>query len=172
MPARAARSSPHPDAIAPDGIPIHLFALPGGVHAGVAEGRMPPGRYAIHRHLSLEQYTYVISGVVSVITADAEHPDGHAVTLRAGDLLLTLPGESLKFVNEGSDTARVLFICAPPYPQDNRDTRILADHGALPRSELAAAIARLQAVRAEINAAIDERIASLRAIAEAAPRPW
>jgi hypothetical protein len=41
----------------------------------------------------------------------------------------------------------VLFICAPPYPPDNSDTRTSASHGALRPSEVAEAIARLEAIR-------------------------
>lgn len=161
MPARFARSSTEPSAVAPDGIPIHTFAAPAGAHVGVAEGRIPPGRYGIHRHLSLEQYTYVVSGSVTAVTGDAEHPNGHALTLHVGDLMLTLPGESLQFVNEGSETATVLFICAPPYPPDDGDTRTLAEHGPVRPAEAIDAIARLEAIRAEFNATIDARIAAL-----------
>src|SRR5262249_49383 len=128
----------------------------------VAEGRIPPGRFGIHRHLSLEQYTYVVAGSVTAITGSAEHPVGRARTLGPGDLLLTLPGESLQFVNEGTEAARVLFICAPPYPPDDSDTRTLAEHGPVGPAEVADAIARLEAVRAELNAVIDGRIAALR----------
>jgi mannose-6-phosphate isomerase-like protein (cupin superfamily) len=166
MPPHTARSSPAPAAVAPDGIPIHTFDLPAGAHVGVAEGHIPPGRYGVHRHLSLEQYTYVISGSVIVITGNDEHPIGRAVTLGAGDLLLTLPGESLQFVNERDEMARVLFICAPPYPPDNRDTHSLPKHRPMQPAESAAAIARLEAVRAELNATIDQRIAALRSPTE------
>lgn len=162
MPARVARSSAEAAAVAPDGIAIHSFDLPAGAHAGVAEGRIPPGRYGVHRHLSLEQYTYVLSGELIAVTGNADHPGGHPVTLRTGDLLLTLPGESLQFVNERAEAARVLFICAPPYPPDDRDTRTLATHGPLHPAEAAAAIRRLEAIRAELYAAIDARIAALR----------
>lgn len=162
MPARAARSSAEPTAVAPDGIAIHTFDVPVGAHVGVAEGRIPPGRYDVHRHLSLEQYTYVVEGAVTAVTGNAEHPEGRAVTLGAGALLLTLPGESLQFVNEGTEPARVLFICAPPYPPDDSDTRTLTAHGPPQPDEAAEAIARLEAVRAELNAVIDARIAALR----------
>ena len=164
MPARSTQASAHVRVVAPDGIAIHTFdELPPAAHVGIAEGRIPPGRYGIHRHLSLEQYTYVVAGQLTAITGSAEHPDGAAVALGPGDLLLTLPGESLQFVNAGSETARVLFICAPPYPPDHADTRRLAAHGPPAPHEVEAAIARLEAVRAAFNHAIDTRIARMKA---------
>jgi mannose-6-phosphate isomerase-like protein (cupin superfamily) len=162
MPAAASRSSTQPVTVAPDGIAIHTFDLPSAAHVGVAEGRIPPGRFAIHRHLSLEQYTYVVSGTITAITGTEEDPDGLAVALGPGDLLLTLPWESLQFVNEGTEEARVLFICAPPYPPDDADTRTLATHGPLTEGERVEAIARVKTVRAELNRAIDRRLTDLR----------
>jgi mannose-6-phosphate isomerase-like protein (cupin superfamily) len=162
MPATVSRSSDDATVTAPDGIAIHTFDLPPGEHAGVAEGRIPPGAYGIHRHLSLEQFTFVIAGRVTAITGNEEHPDGQAVTLEPGDLLLTLPGESLQFVNEGSEPARVLFICAPPYPADDSDTRVLAAHGPHGTDSVAEAIGRLEAVRRRFNEVIDRRIAALK----------
>jgi len=164
MPGRASQSSAQPAAIAPDGIAIHTFDLPAAAHAGVAEGRIPPGSFGIHRHLSLEQYTYIITGRVTAVTGNDQHPEGRSVALKPGDLLLTLPGESLQFTNEGPETARVLFICAPPYPADDSDTRILTGHGPSSSDEVAEAIARLGAIRAEFNQVIDERITALRGV--------
>ena len=171
MPARSARTAGEPAATAPDGIAIHTFAIPTGAHVGVAEGRILPGSYAVHRHLSLEQYTYVISGSVTAITGNAEHPDGRAITLGPGELLLTLPGESLQFANESDEPARVLFICAPPYPTDDRDTRSLTTHGPLTPAEVNDAIARLEAIRAEFNQVIDARIAALSQTPPPTPPP-
>ena len=162
MPAASSRSSAQPVAVAPDGIAIHAFGLPAAAHVGVAEGRIPPGRFGVHRHLSLEQYTYVVSGNVTAITGTEEHPDGVAVALGPGDLLLTLPWESLQFINEGAEEARVLFICAPPYPADDADTRTLDLHVPLSDVERAEAVARLETVRAEFNRVIDGRITELR----------
>ncbi|MFN8557915.1 MAG: cupin domain-containing protein [Dehalococcoidia bacterium] len=66
--------------------------------------------------MTLEQYTYVLAGQLRAVTGTSGRPAGETADLSAGDLLLTLPGESLQFINEGTETARVLFICAPPYP--------------------------------------------------------
>ena len=164
MLAQASAASAAPAAVAPDGIAIHTFAVPTGAHVGVAEGRIPPGRYGIHRHLSLEQYTYVISGRVTVVTGSEAHPEGRAAELGPGELLLTLPGESLQYVNDGTETARVLFICAPSYPVDDRDTRVLDAHGPAGREEVEATIARLEEVRAAFLEVIDERLATLRTL--------
>ncbi len=170
MPAASSQSSAVPAVIAPDGIAIHTFDVPPGAHVNVAEGRIPVGRYGIHRHLSLEQYTYVVSGRVSVITGNDEHPDGRPVSLGPGELLLTLPGESLQFVNDEGEMARVLFICAPPYPPDDADTRTLEAHGPPSATEVQHAIARLESVRQELNRTIDRRIAALRAAQTGAAR--
>lgn len=150
-----------PAAVAPDGIAIHTFAEGAGGFAGVAEGRIPRGRFGIHLHLSLEQFTYVISGRVTAITGTAEQPDGETVSLQAGDLVLTHPGESLQFVNEHDEPARVLFFCAPPYPPDDADTRLVEKHGPLSPAMRQDAIARLEHMRAALNAHIDARIAQL-----------
>jgi mannose-6-phosphate isomerase-like protein (cupin superfamily) len=162
MPARAAGAGATPAAIAPDGIAIHTFDVPAGTLSGVAEGRIPTGTYAIHGHLSLEQYTYVIAGRLAVVTAGAGEPDAARIELGAGDLLLTAPGESLQFINRYPETARVLFICAPPYPAGDADTRLLLGHGPFLRHVAADAIARLESVRAALNAAIDARIEALK----------
>lgn len=162
MPARASKSSPAPTTVAPDGIAIHTFDLSGAAHAGVAEGRIPPGRYGIHRHLSLEQFTYVISGRLKALTGDDDHPEGRSTLIEAGDLLLTLPGESLQFLNDGLEEARVLFICAPPYPTDDRDTRLASNHGGPEASDATDSIERLEAIRAEFNRVIDGRIAGIK----------
>lgn len=149
--------------MAPDGIAIHAFAAPTGAHVGVVEGRIPPGVYGVHRHLSLEQYTYVIAGRVVAITGDDATPTGQRTVLHAGDLILTLPGESLQFVNDSEATARVLFICAPPYPADDADTLLHASHGPMTAAERAAAIERLEAARAAFDQMVAARIAHLRA---------
>ncbi|MBI2760258.1 MAG: cupin domain-containing protein [Chloroflexi bacterium] len=161
MPTHSTTASHESTVTAPDGIAIHTFATPAGLFVGVAEGRVPPGTYGIHRHLSLEQYTYVVSGQVVAVTADVDHPEGTRVELGPGALLLTSPGESLQFINEGDETARVLFICAPPYPPDDADTRTLAEHGLLGEAEIKAAVERLEVIRASFNAAIDMRVATL-----------
>jgi mannose-6-phosphate isomerase-like protein (cupin superfamily) len=161
MPALAAKSSPDPGVIAPDGIAIHTFDLPGAAHVGVTEGRIPPGRYGIHRHLSLEQFTYVLAGRITAVTGNDERPEGQTVAIDTGDLLLTLPGESLQFINDGNDEARVLFICAPPYPSDDSDTRIASRHGGPEPAQALMAIDRLESIRVKFNRIIDERIARL-----------
>src|SRR6476469_6911386 len=142
MPADAARASAEARAVAPDGIAIHTFDLDPAAFVGIAEGRIPPGRYSAHLHLSLEQFTYVVEGRLSVITG------GTTTEAGPGDLLLTLPGESLQFVNDGARTARVLFICAPPYPPDDSDTRTLPSHGPPGREHAEAAVQRMEAIRA------------------------
>ena len=162
MPSQAAHVSDEATAIAPDGIPIHAFELAPAAYVGMVEGRIPPGSHGIHRHLSLEQYTYVLSGAVTAVTGGGgRHPGGAATALGPGDLLLTLPGESLQFVNEAEESARVLFICAPPYPPDNADTRVLTRHGPLDGAEMGDAVFRLEHIRATFNRIIDARIAAL-----------
>jgi quercetin dioxygenase-like cupin family protein len=86
MPAIASAASTDATVVAPDGVAIHSIATPTAACVGVAEGRIPLGRYGVHRHLSLEQVTYVIAGTVTAIT------DGVATELAPGELLLTLPG--------------------------------------------------------------------------------
>jgi uncharacterized RmlC-like cupin family protein len=155
-----------PTAVAPDGVAIHTFDVPGASLVGVAQGQIPMGRFAVHRHLTLEQYTYVVSGRLRAITATHERPASSEIEMTAGDLLLTLPWESLQFINESNEVASVLFICAPPYPADDSDTRVLDNHQPLDRDEVADATERLRSMRASINAEIDGRLALLAGLAE------
>ena len=144
MPAAKSSASKDAAAVAPDGIAIHVFGVPPARQVGIAEGRIAHGTFSIHRHLTLEQYTYVVSGPVIALTSDGAGGAAERVDLQSGDLLLTLPWESLQFVNESHDVARVLFICAPPYPPDDSDTRLLEDHGPLTEGEVREAIQRLE----------------------------
>jgi mannose-6-phosphate isomerase-like protein (cupin superfamily) len=164
VPSIASPASRHATAIAPDGIAVHTFALPPARLVSVAEGHIPPGTFAIHRHLTLEQYTYVVEGEVAAITGNIDQSQGQLRELRTGDLLLTLPGESLQFRNSSASVARVLFICAPPYPADDSDTRLLEEHGGHSAADTVAALERLQQLRATLNAEIDARIAVLQAL--------
>lgn len=163
-----------PDAVAPDGIPIHLVlcdfhtagqeAVMGAMRfLGVAEGRIPPGDWGVHGHCSLEQVTYVLEGKVVVWTSD---PDGalHCVELNPGQAFVTLPCQTLSFANPGPATARVLFLCAPPYPSDDTDTLLFADHRPLTAAELERAIRRQEWAKAAMAKVFDERIATLKAL--------
>lgn len=168
-----------PDAIAPDGIPIHLVlceshtAVQGSVMGamrliGVAEGRIPPGKWGVHAHASLEQVTYVLEGEVIVRTRDPSDEETRHARLVAGQALVTLPAQSLSFENDTETPARVLFFCAPPYPADDSDTFLLPEHRPLTREELLRAIERQEAAQAAATRVFDERIATLRALLAAA----
>jgi mannose-6-phosphate isomerase-like protein (cupin superfamily) len=194
-----------PDGVAPDGIPIHLVlcdfhtagqeAAMGSMRfVGLAEGRIPPGEWGVHAHCSLEQITYVLEGEVVVRMRDLFGSEVHTVTLQPGQALATLPAQTLSFANAGESAARVLFICAPPYPPDHRDTLVLhpgegpggpalvacgenlADrpigtpappeerHRALTAEELERVIAQQERMREQVTQVFDERIATLRAL--------
>jgi hypothetical protein len=154
-------ASPFPAVIAPDGIAIHAFDLPGGAFTGIAEGRISPGRFAIHRHLTIEQYTYVLAGAVTALIGSSDAGRWQTVSLHEGDLLLSKPGDSLEFVNSTGHVARVLFICTPPYPADNSDTQLLEAHTPPSRGDLDVAMQRLEAFRKNFNRDIDRRIVDL-----------
>jgi mannose-6-phosphate isomerase-like protein (cupin superfamily) len=160
LPAARSGSSEQPVAVAPDGIAIHAFNLPPAWLVGIAEGRIGRGTYSVHRHLTIEQYSYVVSGRLTAVTS-SEGSAARTVELQPGDLLLTLPNESLQFVNASEEEARVLFICAPPYPPDDSDTRLLEDHLPLSNSELREGIKRLEALRLQLNGVIDQRVSEL-----------
>jgi mannose-6-phosphate isomerase-like protein (cupin superfamily) len=166
-------ASDRADAVAPDGIPIHLVlcdvhtAVQGAAMGamrfiGVAEGRIPTGEWGVHAHASLEQVTYVLEGEVVVRTRDPSDEETRRVRLTAGQALVTLPAQSLSFENEGETPARVLFLCAPPYPGDDGDTLLLPEHRPLTREELRQAIARHEEAKAAMARVFDERIAVLR----------
>ncbi|MDQ2786613.1 MAG: cupin domain-containing protein [Chloroflexota bacterium] len=124
---------------APDGITILPFAMPGLAHLSFVEGRIPPRPepYPIHLHGALEQITYVLAGHISVTTWDAEEEQPTTFDAMPGDAFVTLPLQTLAFANAGPEEARVLFICAPAYPPDDGDTRLMAAHHAPTAEEIA-----------------------------------
>ena len=138
--------------VAPDGIAVHPIPLPGLAGLTLAEGRLPPGEFGVHAHRSLEQITYVLAGRLEATMGD---PDSGATTVLScgpGETICTPPLATLSFRNPGPDLARVLFICAPPYPPDDVDTATFERHRALTSDERAAALARVRAVRAATGA--------------------
>jgi hypothetical protein len=128
----AARADERHALLAPDGITIVPFALPGMAHLSFVEGRIPPrpAPYPIHCHGALEQVTYVLAGKIIVSTWDAARGAVTTFIARPGDAFVTLPLQTLAFANHGPDEARVLFICAPAYPPDDGDTRLVDEHRA------------------------------------------
>lgn len=161
------------DVVAPDGIPIHLVLIGSQTEIqgsdmgamrflGLAEGRIAPGEWGVHAHASLEQVTYVLEGEVVVHTRDPSDEETRVARLTAGQAIVTLPTQSLSFANETEEIARVLFICAPPYPEGDTDTLLLDEHRSLNAAELRQAIERHAATKAEVTRAFDERIALLR----------
>lgn len=117
--------------VAPDGIAVHPIALPGLVGLSLAEGRLPPGEFGVHAHGSLEQITYVLAGRLIVTMGDPATGATTELACAAGDAACTPPLVTLSFRNPGPDLARVLFICAPPYPADDADTALFERHRAL-----------------------------------------
>ncbi len=117
---------------APDGIEILPFDFPGMAHLSFVEGRIPPRSepYPIHLHGALEQVTYVLAGHIGVTTWDSTNGVPTTFDAAAGDAFVTLPLQTLSFTNTGLETARVLFVCAPAYPPDDGDTRLVENHHA------------------------------------------
>lgn len=151
--------------VAPDGIVVHPIPLPDIFGLTLAEGRLPPGEFAVHAHRSLEQLTYVLAGRLLVTLGDPATGATNELVCEAGDTIGTPPLVTLSFRNPGPGFARVLYICAPPYPADDADTATLDRHRALAAPELDAALARVRAVRAATEArfaALADQIAALR----------
>ena len=138
--------------VAPDGIAVHPIALPGLGELTLAEGRLPPGEYGVHLHRSLEQVTYVLEGRLVATMGDPATGATTEVACGPGDAVCTSPLTTLSYRNPGPGQARVLFICAPPYPADDADTATLDRHRALAPGEVRAALDRQRAVRAERDA--------------------
>jgi len=132
---------------APDGITILSFAMSGLAHLSFVEGRIPPRPqpYPIHLHGALEQVTYVLAGRITVTTWDAEEEQPTTFEALPGDAFVTQPLQTLAFANTGPEEARVLFICAPAYPPDDGDTRLVATHHAPTAEEIAWSLGRRQA---------------------------
>jgi uncharacterized cupin superfamily protein len=175
-------ASDRADAVAPDGIPIHLVlcdfhtALQGAAMGamrfiGVAEGRIPPGEWKVHAHASLEQVAYVLEGEIVVRVRDPSDEETRRVRLTPGQALATLPAQSLSFENDTDTPARVLFLCAPPYPADDSDTLLLPEHRPLTRDDLSRAIERQEKAKAAMASVFDERIAVLRDLLARAEAP-
>lgn len=114
--------------IAPDGIAVHPIALPGLANMTLAEGRLPPGDFGVHYHRTLEQITYVLAGQLIVTMGDLATGETAEYTCAPGDTICTPPLTTLSYHNPGPEIARVLFICAPPYPADNSDTVTIERH--------------------------------------------
>jgi mannose-6-phosphate isomerase-like protein (cupin superfamily) len=138
--------------VAPDGIAVHPIPLPGLGELTLAEGRLPPGEYGVHLHRSLEQVTYVLEGRLVATMGDPAAGATTEVECGPGDVVCTPPLTTLSYRNPGPGAARVLFICAPPYPADDADTATLDRHRAPAPDELRAALERQHAVRAELDA--------------------
>lgn len=149
--------------VAPDGIVVHPIPLPGLAGLSLAEGRLPTGEFGIHAHRSLEQITYVLAGRLIVTMGDPATGERVELACGPGDTIGTPSLVTLSYRNPGPEIARVLFICAPPYPADDADTATLTGHRALTSAEIDAALARLRVVRA----ALDAQFAALAARAEA-----
>ncbi len=122
--------------VAPDGIAVHPIALPGLANLSLAEGRLPPGDYGVHLHRSLEQITYVLAGRLVVTMGDPATGQTREYHCATCDTISTPPRTTLSYRNPGPDLARVLFICAPPYPADDSDTLTLDRHRAPTPAEL------------------------------------
>ncbi|MCA1669220.1 MAG: cupin domain-containing protein [Thermomicrobia bacterium] len=139
MSARASHADATRAFAAPDGIAILPFALPGLSHLSFVEGRIPPRPepYPIHLHGALEQVTYVLAGRITVTTWDAEADRATTFAAAAGEAFVTVPLQTLAFANAGPEEARVLFICAPAYPPDSSDTRLVTTHHAPIAEEIA-----------------------------------
>ena len=137
---------------APDGIAVHPIPLPGLLGLNLAEGRLPAGEFGIHAHRSLEQITYVLTGRIVVTMGDPATGATTDIACGPGDAISTPPLVSLSFRNPGPDEARVLFICAPPYPADDADTMTLDRHRPLTAEERRAARERIRTVRALLDA--------------------
>jgi mannose-6-phosphate isomerase-like protein (cupin superfamily) len=139
--------------MAPDGIPVRPLTLESGGLIGLAEGLIAPGDFDVHLHYSIEQVTYVLSGQVRVRMASPNE----TVVLGPGQAVLTQPGRTLSFHNDGSEAARVLFICAPPYPPDDSDTGRPPNHGPLSSSDLVRSAERRRLALGEIQALFSSR---------------
>ena len=164
MPEQPTRAREDIVVVAPDGIAVHPIALPGLTELTLAEGRIPPGEFGVHFHRSLEQITYVLEGRLIAVMGDPATGATTEVRCEAGDVVCTPPLMTLSYRNPGPDLARVLFICAPPYPADNADTATLDRHRALTPEELRAALDRQRAVRAELAGCRAAGIARLEAL--------
>ncbi len=145
-----------PPVTAPDGVVVYPIDLTPCAHLALAEGDIQPGHtYGTHAHLTLEQVTYVLSGLIRAITRDPQTGQTQEVQAKAGESIVTLPGHSLQFAADDDSPARVLFITSPPYPADHSDTVTLDAHRPLTEAERTGLAERRKTVLHEFRRAID-----------------
>lgn len=164
MTAQPTRARDDVSVVAPDGITVHPIALPNLGELSLAEGWIPPGEYGVHTHRSLEHLTYVLAGRLTVTMGDPATGELTRLDCGPGDTIGTPPLTTLSFANPGPDLARVLFICAPPYPPDDADMQPLERHRPLTRAELLAAEQRQRQVGAARDARHAARLAAIAAL--------
>lgn len=163
---QATRATDELVVVAPDGIAVHPIPLPHLAGLSLVEGRLPVGEYGVHAHSSLEQITYVLAGRLIVTMRDPATGETAEYACEPGDTIGTPPLVTLSYRNPGPDLARVLFICAPPYPADDADTGTFDRHRAPTEDELDRALARIARAREDSAAhfaALEARVAALRA---------
>ncbi len=151
--------------LAPDGIIIRPIA---GAESGLVSlvvGVISPrdADYAVHRHVALEQVTYVLRGSVTAISRRPGESAATEVVLGPGEAITTPPTATLSFRNRGREAAEVLFICAPPYPTTDADTELVeAGHVPLTPRQLELAIERHRVAQEYALAVIGARLHRLR----------
>lgn len=131
------------DIVAADGMPVRVLPVGPDAFMGAAIGRLAPGaRYAVHFHYALEQLTFVLAGRVAVTMRGPADAGPRTRVLDAGEAVTNPPGTTLAFVNDGSDPAEVLFVCAPPFPTDDAEVVVTGEHRPLTEAERARAAER------------------------------
>lgn len=158
------RSSDESTVVAPDGIEVRPFALPGVRAVSIAEGWIPTGEYRAHCHRSIEQVTYLLAGRLAVSSSDPFTGMVSETVYETGGLISTPPLHTISFRNPYPETARVLFICAPPYPADDADTLLLDGRRAPAPAELRETLARADDARSTAERRWGERRAAVEAL--------
>ena len=80
-------------------------------HAGVSVARMtsPPGWLEPGQRPEFEEITVVLRGTVRV-----EH-EGGVIEVQAGQAIVTLPGEWVRYSTPGADGAEYVAVCRPAF---------------------------------------------------------
>lgn len=153
------------DFLAPDGIIIRPIVGADSPLVSVVSGVIPPrdDDYPIHLHYALEQITYVIRGALTAISRGPNDGAATEVALQSGQSITTPPATTLAFRNSGREPAEVLFICVPPYPATNSDTKLIGESDLAPTArELGRAAERQRRAQQYLSAVMEARLQALR----------
>jgi quercetin dioxygenase-like cupin family protein len=95
--------------------PKHIHEYVGRANTGttgvsIAHMTSPPGWIEPGQRPEFTEYTVVLNGLLHV-----EHELGEPMEVRAGQGIVTMPGEWVRYSTPGDDGAEYIAVCVPAY---------------------------------------------------------